>query len=73
MRVLYNSETHERKKQLDCITCEYFDKVEKRCKGVGKKCFEYDEITLTAYDPLTHLPINLEKGGVEHAIEPECE
>ena len=56
--MLYNKEQNRVKQDLDCIECSHFDKQEKRCKGIGVNCFEYDPITKTCLDPITHLPIN---------------
>lgn len=55
--MLINKETKQIQKMVDCMDCEHFDKVEKKCKGLGKKCFEYDKKTGTAIDPITKLPI----------------
>ena len=47
-------------KPTDCLTCSYFDKQKKKCFGIGKNCFEYDEKTKTAIDPVSKLPIRLD-------------
>lgn len=57
--MLYNKETNKIRKQTDCMTCQYFDKQEKRCRGLGKTCFEFDKKTQTIIDPITKLPIKL--------------
>lgn len=56
--MLYNKEQNRVKQDLDCIECIHFDKKEKRCKGIGVNCFEYDQVTQTCLDPVTRLPIN---------------
>lgn len=55
--MLYNKDKKGRQTNADCLTCPYFDKAKKRCSGIGKRCFEYDEKTMTAIDPVTKLPI----------------
>ena len=55
--MLLNIETNKIHVNSDCLTCPYFDKKEKRCKGIGKRCFEYDPLTKRIFDPITHLPI----------------
>lgn len=57
--MLYNVELKKVKTSSDCITCLYFDKKLKKCKGIGKACFEYDDKTKTVFDPVTKLPIKL--------------
>lgn len=57
--MLYNKTLKKTRQQADCLTCDYFDKTYLRCKGIGKNCFEYDEKTKTAIDPITKLPIKL--------------
>lgn len=57
--MLYNKETKAVKKAEDCLTCPYFDRVLKKCKGIGKICFEFDVKTNTVIDPITKLPIKL--------------
>lgn len=59
--MLYNKEKERIKKQVDCMTCKYFDKVEKKCNGIGKNCFEYDARTRTVIDPVTKLSIRIDK------------
>ena len=61
--MLFNKEKGETKKTCHCITCKYFDTKKKKCTGIGKNCFEYDEKTMTAYDPITKMPIKLNKKG----------
>lgn len=55
---LFNIEKKHIKQDLDCIDCSHFDKQEKRCKGIGVACFEFDKTTQTCLDPITHLPFN---------------
>ena len=57
--MLYNRETKKVKKNKDCLTCLYFDKKNKKCLGLNKKCFEYDELTGVAIDGITKLPVKL--------------
>lgn len=57
--MLYNKDLKKLQKPCDCLTCPKFDKKKKECKGIGAVCFEYDPITKTAIDPVTHLPIRL--------------
>ena len=59
--MLYNKRRKKVQNALDCLSCEYFDKETKRFKGYGKNCFEYDPNTRTAFDPVTKLPIKLDK------------
>ena len=60
--MLYNTEKGKIWTNMDCLTCEYFDKKLKKCKGKGKICFEMDKKTQTLIDPITGLPIK-PKGG----------
>lgn len=55
--MLFNVKNRKPQTNINCLTCPYFDKKNKKCKGIGKACFEYDEKTKTIYDPITHLPI----------------
>lgn len=55
--MLYNKNLKKIKKSKDCFTCDYFDRKNKKCKGIGKCCFEFDPKTQTAIDPITRLPI----------------
>lgn len=57
--MLYNVELKKVKTSSDCITCLYFDKKLKKCNGLGKCCFEYDEKTKTVFDSVTKLPIKI--------------
>lgn len=55
--MLFNIDTGEIKKSIDCFTCPFFDKKLKKCNGIGKTCFEYDQKTMTIIDPVTGLPL----------------
>lgn len=55
--MLYNKNLKKVKASSDCITCPNFDKKLKKCNGIGKVCFEYDEKTKTIFDSITKLPI----------------
>ena len=57
--MLYNKELKRLKKELDCQNCKYFDVVQKRCKGFGVNCFEYDPLNSTCIDPITKLPFEV--------------
>lgn len=55
--MIFNINTKKVKNDLDCLTCPYFDRYYKKCNGIGKVCFEYDEKTMTIIDPVTKLPL----------------
>ena len=55
--MLLNIDKERKQVNSDCLTCPYFDKVKKKCNGIGTVCFEFDEKTGTVYEPITHLPI----------------
>lgn len=57
--MLYNTKKKKIKEQTDCPVCECFDKKRKKCNGIGKCCFEWDDKTKTAIDPITKLPIRV--------------
>lgn len=57
--MLYNIELNKKQTNIDCLSCKYFNKQEKRCEGMGKCCFEYDPKTGVVYDNITHLPLKL--------------
>lgn len=57
--MLYNNDLHQVQKNSQCISCEHFNKKQKKCYGIGKCCFEFDPKTRTAIDPITGLPIKL--------------
>lgn len=56
--MLYNIETKQIKNDLSCLECPHFDKQMKKCVGIGKACFEFDQVTKTCIDPVTKLPFN---------------
>ena len=58
--MLYNRELKKVKTDVDCLECSKYDKQEKRCKGIGVVCFEYDQITQTCIDPITGMPFEVE-------------
>ena len=60
--MFYNIEMKKVKTDLDCLDCPHFDKKEKRCKGIGVACFEYDQLTQTCIDPITKLAFNPGEG-----------
>ena len=55
--MFYNIEKNKIQKSIDCQSCSYLNKKNKKCMGLGKCCFEYDEKTMTCIDPVTKLPI----------------
>lgn len=57
--MLYNKEKEKVRLPCDCIVCEHFDKRLKKCTGLGKVCFYYDEKTKVVIDPITGLQIKL--------------
>lgn len=57
--MLFNQETKTVQKNSDCLTCVWFDRKKKKCNGIGKICFEFDEKAKIAIDPVTRLPIKL--------------
>ncbi len=59
--MLYNRIKNKIRTSVDCTGCVFFNRKTKTCEGLGKTCFEYDEQTKTAIDPVTKLPIRLEK------------
>ena len=48
--MLYNKELKREQQAIDCLTCPYFDKYEKKCLGIDKICFGYDPKTNTIYE-----------------------
>lgn len=58
--MLYNNDLKRVQASSQCITCQHFDKKQKKCFGIGKCCFEFDPKTRTAIDPITRLPIKLD-------------
>lgn len=59
--MLFNCELGKEQNALQCLKCNYFDKKTKKCNGLGKNCFEYDEKTMTIIDPITRLPLSIGK------------
>lgn len=59
--MIYNRTTKKTQKATDCSVCQYYDRRYKKCNGIGKNCFEYDDKTMLAVDPVTKLTINLRK------------
>lgn len=59
--MLYDIMKQSVHKSTFCLECEHFDKYNKRCMGIGKRCFEYDEKTNTIIDPITKLPLRLKE------------
>lgn len=57
--MLYNLERNKIQQPTDCITCPHFNVQLKKCEGLNKNCFLYDEKTKTAIDGVTKLPIKL--------------
>ena len=57
--MLFNRNLNKIKQPIDCMSCEFFDKTQKKCNGLGRVCFEFDPKTQTCIDPITKLPINL--------------
>ena len=57
--MIYDIDNKKIHNALDCLDCPYFDKKLKKCGGIGKRCFEYDEKTRTIIDPITKLPLKL--------------
>lgn len=55
--MLYNKDLNKVRTKVDCQTCKYFDKKNKKCNGIGKACFEYDRKLGVCIDPITKLPI----------------
>ena len=55
----YNIKKKRIKKPTDCASCPYFDKETKKCNGLNKNCFLYDEKTRTIIDGVTRLPIKI--------------
>ena len=55
----WNKEIGKIQTNKQCMTCRNFDKLQKKCKGLGITCFEYDATTKTCVDPITKMPIKL--------------
>jgi hypothetical protein len=59
--MLYNIVKKKVVANVDCLTCENFDKFYKKCNGIGKSCFEYDKITNKIVDPVTKKTIKVKE------------
>ena len=57
--MLYKKSEKRIRTSKDCINCSCFDTRLKKCNGIGKECFEYDEKTQTVIDPITKLAIKI--------------
>lgn len=55
--MLYDMDNKKTHNALDCVDCKYFDKKLKKCKGLGRRCNEYDPKTMTVIDYFTKLPL----------------
>lgn len=55
--MLFNIEKKEIFSQAQCLTCSHYNKKLKKCEGLNKVCFEYDEKTKTIIDGVTKLPL----------------
>ena len=62
-KMLYNIELKRVRKPLDCINCPHFNNQFKKCEGLNKTCFLYDEKTQTIIDGVTKLPLKIKKGS----------
>ena len=51
--MLYNIKKNKLATNVDCLSCQHFDKFYKKCVGFGKVCFEYDKKTNKIVDPVT--------------------
>lgn len=59
--MLFNIEKKKIKNNKHCLSCKYFDKASHKCSGIGKVCFEYDKDTQTLIDPITKMPLKIER------------
>ena len=59
IKMLYKKSEKRIRTSKDCIICPFFDTRLKKCNGIGKECFEYDEKTQTVIDPITKLAIKI--------------
>lgn len=57
--MIYNLREQRIKRATDCVSCPYFDKTTKKCMGMNKNCFLYDEKTHTIVDGVTKLPLKV--------------
>lgn len=61
--MLFNIKEKKVKNTTTCLNCNFYDKQTHKCSGIGKVCFEYDEKTQTLLDPITQMPLKLERGN----------
>lgn len=61
--MLYNHGLGKVQKPTDCITCPYFNQTLKKCEGLNKNCFLYDEKTGVVIDGVTKLPLKIKTKG----------
>ena len=59
--MLFNIKEKKVKNTTTCLNCKFYDKKKHKCSGIGKVCFEYDEKTQTLIDPITQMPLKLER------------
>lgn len=61
--MLFNIEKKQIKNTTHCLECKHYDKQYNKCSGIGKVCFEYDDKTQTILDPITQMPLKVERGN----------
>ncbi len=61
--MLFNIDKKKIKSDTLCLECKHFDKKSHKCNGIGKVCFEYDMDTQTLIDPITQMPLKIERGN----------
>ena len=61
--MLYNHGLGKVQKPTQCITCPYFNQTLKKCEGLNKNCFLYDDKTQTIIDGVTKLPLKIKTKG----------
>lgn len=59
--MLYNIEQKKVQSFFDCYRCSYYDITLKKCNGLNKCCFIYDEKTKTIIDGVTKMPLDITK------------
>ena len=64
--MLYNVKLKKVQYLTDCYGCDLFDTRFKKCKGLNKRCFAYDETTGTCFDGVTKLPIKIDEISKEN-------
>lgn len=57
--MLYNINEKKKQNLIMCFDCKEFDSKLKKCNGLNKTCFEYDEKTNTIIDGVTKMPVRL--------------